>query len=198
MKPGVRKLILLALCTGFIWSCNDIFYNPFTENTYKGEDEVPTPGPTDVPTAAPTSEPTPAGSNETPENAEPVELVAGSAQVAADNTDANQAVTMTPDSCVGWTTEGSDLFYSIALTGGETITIIITPDGWDPALYLFTDALNPEGSCVAGAEDEGVDGQETIVYPVPVGEDGTYIIGVDSYFPDLLGDGPFTLDISVE
>jgi hypothetical protein len=202
----MRLIILFSLCTFLLHSCDNAFYNPFIKDTYKGDQDdtgtpEPTAGGTPEPTAEVTAEPTPGGSNETPETAEPITLIGGTANVNADNTEASNAVSLSGDGgcCVSNSTGGNDLFYSIGLTAGETITIIVTPiSDWDPAIYLFTDSADPEGSCVAGTDEEMNGIPETIIYTVPLGGDGTYIIGVDSFFTLSMGKGPFDMDIVVD
>jgi hypothetical protein len=203
MPVYVRLIILIFLCTFLFHSCNNALYNPFIKDTYRGDrEDTETPGPTGEPTSGPTSgptsEPTPGGSNETPEAAEPITLVGGTAMVSSDSSDVSQAVDLSMDSCVGGSTGGNDLFYSIDLAEGDTITIAVTPTSeWDPAIYLFTDSADPEGSCVAGADDKMSGDAETIMYTVPAGAEGTYIIGIDCFFSIATCGGPFDMDIEV-
>jgi hypothetical protein len=183
----------------FFSACSYTFYNPFTGDPFPSG-PAESPGPSPETTNEPTPEPAPGGLNDTPETAEPVILEGGAAQLTSDSTDASPSLTLSGDGgcCISSSAPGNDLFYSLFLDDGDTIEIYLTPESdWDPLLYMFTNASDPEESCVAGVDDGMSEDPESLIYTVPTGEGGTYIIAVDCYFSLLTPGGPFTMEIIV-
>jgi hypothetical protein len=72
-----------------------------------------------------------------------------------------------PQSCTGFPEVGGDVFYSVSLAAGETLTVSIDQPnhGADSALYLVTDCTNG-ATCVAG-EDTNPNQPESLSYTAP-------------------------------
>ena len=85
--------------------------------------------------------------------------------------------------------EASD---SLTLNAATTYTIEVQPTGsFDPAVYVFTDCVDPATSCVGG-EDVGMGGgMESLTITPPTTQ--TYYIGVDSWTGGEIG--AFTLTV---
>jgi len=130
----------------------------------------------------------PPPSNDLCADAEPVALSGGTAHIEGSNLTATDQVSEL--ACTGGQSPGPEVFYSLALAGGDTVEIVMDSDEIGAALYLFTSCADIEGSCVAGS-DSGT--PERIEFQVPAGAGGTYIIGADA---NTRG-GSFTLDVTV-
>ena len=81
-------------------------------------------------------------------------------------------------SCTGWSANGPEAFYKIALGVGDNFTVCEAPvsDYIDLAIYLFTDCGDPVSSCVAG-DDSG--NPECFTFTAATA--GTYYLAIDSY-----------------
>lgn len=81
-------------------------------------------------------------------------------------------------SCTGWSANGPEAFYKIALGVGDNFTVCEAPvaDFIDLAIYLFTDCGDPAGSCLAG-DDSG--NPECITFTATTA--GVYYLAVDAY-----------------
>lgn len=81
-------------------------------------------------------------------------------------------------SCTGYSANGPDAVYSVALLMGETINVCEDPaNGYiDLSIWLVSDCGDPENTCVAG-DDSG--NPECITYTAEA--DGMYYLMVDAY-----------------
>lgn len=99
-----------------------------------------------------------------------------------------------PTSCTsGWGEDGPDAIYRVDVSVGETITAVVTPEGYDASIYILVDCSNPD-TCVAGLDTGGDDDSETIEHTAAA--DTSYYIVVDSWRSS--EHGCFTLRISVD
>jgi hypothetical protein len=128
--------------------------------------------------------------NDTCAGAEPIALdgdghatVTGSTLFAVDSGDQPM--------CTYWSTAGPDVYYSLELADGETVSAAADGDGRTPVLYLLRDCADPEGTCVAGS---GYETLGSLEYTVPDGAGGTYLLAVDGYAQGV----EFTLNVTVE
>jgi hypothetical protein len=94
--------------------------------------------------------------------------------------------------CTGYTTAGPDIVYTVTMAAEQEITLVWTPVTFDAALYVVTDCANPAATCVAGADDGGSGGAETVSFQNTTGVTTTYFIICDAYGT---GSGPATLSI---
>jgi hypothetical protein len=128
-------------------------------------------------------------------------LVSGAASESGDSSNATHSTPgILSGGCTTYSSDGSDLFYSVDLIGGSTYTITLTPDAnWDPMLYAFTDCADQDGTCLTdmGADSGGKGDAEVITLAPTV--DTTYYLGVDSFWgpSDTDGSGTFTLDVQI-
>lgn len=86
--------------------------------------------------------------------------------------------TVTYSGCNPHASDGPDSFFTVDLNDGDTIEVEMAADGFSGALYLFTDCADVKGTCRAGSESGD---PRRIVYTVPAGQGGTYILGADSH-----------------
>jgi hypothetical protein len=134
--------------------------------------------------------------NNTCGHASAMSFVGGVASVTDDTSNATNDVQISSSSCTGWEAKGPDMFYRIALTGGQTYTVTLTPDStFDSMVYAFTDCADPEGTCEAGDDALG-SGTPDIITLSPA-TDTSYYIGVDSFFSPTSSSatGGFTLEV---
>lgn len=90
-------------------------------------------------------------------------------------------------SCTGYLLDGHDVFYSIELEEGETITVKVEPSpDYDVAVYI-RESCESGAACLAGADEALKGGEEVLPFTAPA--DGTYLIVVDG----ALGGGAFQL-----
>lgn len=122
-------------------------------------------------------EPTPPPANDKCEGA--IALApCSTGSLAGDNTFAINDYGLTNLPCTGFTANGKDVVYSVALNAGDTFDVTYTAVA-DGSIYLITNCADPVGSCVAGADDT-VSGQvETFSYVAAAS--GTYFLIVDSF-----------------
>lgn len=95
-------------------------------------------------------------------------------------------------SCTGYLLGGHDVFYSVTLAAGQTLTATVTPDtAYDVAVYV-RESCDAGASCLAGA-DAGLKGEtETLSFTAPA--DGTYLLVVDG----ASGGGPFQMEVQIQ
>ncbi|MFW5740727.1 MAG: hypothetical protein ACOC1F_10230, partial [Myxococcota bacterium] len=86
--------------------------------------------------------------------------------------------TVTYSGCNDYASGGPDSFFSVDLNDGDTIEVEMASDTFSEAMYLFTDCTAVKATCRAGAESGN---PRRMVYTVPAGQGGTYIIGADSH-----------------
>jgi hypothetical protein len=72
---------------------------------------------------------------------------------------------------------GPDAIYKITLAKGETASVTLTPDHWDPSLALTTECSSA-AHCAVGTDKDG-NGPETLTYTAT--DAGTFDIVVDGY-----------------
>jgi hypothetical protein len=98
--------------------------------------------------------------------------------------------------CLTIETAGGEVYYRVVLPYSHQLNVQANPiaNGFDPALTLFTDSRDPQGSCLAAADD-AFDGEaEGVVYTNEDFEGGLEVfVSVDSWSPASAGD--FVLDI---
>ncbi|MCB9558085.1 MAG: hypothetical protein H6707_18365 [Deltaproteobacteria bacterium] len=93
--------------------------------------------------------------------------------------------------------DGAQLYYKVALTGGQKYTVKLTPNGFDGALYAFVASVSCSGSAIEAAckgnvsEQGGKSSPETLTLAPIV--DANWIIVVDSWISDQ--GGPFSLTV---
>jgi hypothetical protein len=97
-----------------------------------------------------------------------------------------------PDGCTLYREQGADVFYSVSLAAGETLTVVIGDTIADSALYLLTDCEDAEGSCVAGVDASASLG-ETLTYTAPAAQ--SLFLVVDQYAPSDFVDFELTVTI---
>jgi len=92
----------------------------------------------------------------------------------------------------GYTQDGEDQAYLINIAVPDTITVTVTPTGFDCSTYLISDS-----SCstylapvLAGVDDAYTGEPETFNYAAAA---GSYVVIVDSYLPGEVG--PFTIEV---
>jgi len=92
------------------------------------------------------------------------------------------------ESCTGYFTLGNDLFYSVSLGAGESLTARLQPgEGFDPALYLIRSCGAPQ--CLVGSDRPGAGVEEEIDFTAT--QAGDYLLVVDG----AKGGGTFTLEV---
>jgi hypothetical protein len=97
-----------------------------------------------------------------------------------------------PTACTVYGEDGPDVIYYVVASSGDNLAVVMTPTGYDGAVYILSNCDND--SCVAGA-DSGFDSDaETLSYPIPA--DGTYYIVVDSFMTDEFGN--YTLAVTLD
>lgn len=77
---------------------------------------------------------------------------------------------------------GGDLWYEVRLAGQRTITVSVTPEGFDAVLWLI-DGCSDEDFCLGAANSGGEGGVETIVFDNPGAGEKIFLLGVDSMAP---------------
>ncbi len=92
--------------------------------------------------------------------------------------------------CSDYATPGPDVFFSVTLKAGDTLDVKMTSTEFSAALYVFPDCQDIKGTCV-GASESG--SPRHVVFTVPPGKDGTYVIAADSHNYG----GSFDMDVQV-
>lgn len=93
------------------------------------------------------------------------------------------------ESCTGYLLGGNDVFYSVGLSAGQTITVTVTPEpGYDVAVYV-RESCAAGASCLEGVDAELKGGAEVLDFTAP--SDGTYLIVVDG----AVGGGAFQIEV---
>ncbi|PID80787.1 hypothetical protein CSB20_05650 [bacterium DOLZORAL124_64_63] len=82
-------------------------------------------------------------------------------------------------SCTGWPAHGLDLVYYVDLVENQELTVTASTS-YDNALYLVTDCTDVANSCVAGADDDSINGVETLVFDA-ADAPGRYYLILDAY-----------------
>jgi hypothetical protein len=96
-----------------------------------------------------------------------------------------------PSTCTSdYGQDGPDAIYRVDALAGETISVVMTPDDFDGAVYVLGDC-GDETTCVSGADEEVGSNAETVEYTVPA--NGSYYIVVDSYLSTV--SGCYTLEV---
>jgi len=91
--------------------------------------------------------------------------------------------------CTGYAWTGPEVFYKVQLSAGQRIQVTDSQSGgWDSGIYLFSDCLDPAGSCIGGC-----DSPCTIDKTAPA--DGTYYFTLDGY---RLQAGLYELQVTLE
>ncbi len=85
-----------------------------------------------------------------------------------------------PSACTGYPAAGRDAVYAVDLAAGQAIAAVLeyTLGGPDAVLYLSDDAADPDGACLAGADD-GLGESESLAYVATTA--GTHYVVVDGY-----------------
>ena len=110
------------------------------------------------------------------------------------NTDSYVDTLEPPTSCTsGWGEDGRDAIYRVDAAVGQTITAVVTPEGYDAAIYILVDCNNPD-TCVAGLDTGGDDDSETIEHTAVA--DTSYYVAVDAWRDS--EHGCFTLRVTVD
>ena len=100
-------------------------------------------------------------------------------------------------SCTSHPLGGGDLFYSVALLGGETYKVTATPGkGFDVALWVVSGCGNAATSCLQGADANLAGGAEKILFTPKAS--GTFIIGLGTRYSAgaTSSQGNFTLEVA--
>ena len=97
--------------------------------------------------------------------------------------------------CVPYGADGPDVFYSVEVAAGHTLTAVLTPISWDPALWFVTDCSD-ETSCVAGVDTGFFNDAETLSWTNASASPVTIYVIPDSY--TISASGEFDLSISCE
>lgn len=106
---------------------------------------------------------------------------------------ANDDYTFTDLGCSGFDSEGPDVVYSFSTPVARDVTITMDPDTADLGLYVVTDCLNAEASCVAGDDSDGAGTAESVT--ITAAANTTYYIIVDTFSLSGAPGGSFTLTI---
>lgn len=115
--------------------------------------------------------------NDTCEQAGPLSLNAGGEASFSWNM-SSATNTITYSGCTDYPSDGPDTFFSVDLKAGDTIEVEMTADTFSASLYLFTDCANVKATCKGGSE---YGKPRRVVYTVPSGAGGKYVIGADSH-----------------
>lgn len=119
-----------------------------------------------------------------------VTIPQGDFAIYDDLTNATNAVDPGRDGCMGDLSvsyTGRDLVYRVSIPEGHTLDVALLPEGgWDAALYLVNNCVEPIGACVAAGQFE--DGGVRLRYTAQTHEDLWLIC--DSHG---LGERPFVL-----
>lgn len=119
-----------------------------------------------------------------------VNQYSGSTELAVN--DYTPSDSLSGDGCTGYYAQGGDVVYVLNLTGTETVDISYTNAG-DASLYIITDCNDPQGSCVAGADNTFLGQAETIL---GFSGTGTFYVILDT-FSGFTPGGDYTVDITV-
>lgn len=92
------------------------------------------------------------------------------------------------ESCTGYWLDGSDVFYSVSLQAGQSVTATLTPGAeFDGAVYVMGDCAQP--MCLGGMDRAPKGGVETLRFTAPAA--GTYRLVVDG----AAGGGSYRLQV---
>lgn len=97
--------------------------------------------------------------------------------------------------CVPFGADGPDVFYSVEVPAGFTISATLVPVDWDPALWIVTDCTD-ENTCVAGADTGFFNDPEMVSWTNASASPVTVYVIPDSYTASVSGD--FDLTVSCE
>lgn len=92
--------------------------------------------------------------------------------------------------CTGSTTAGPDAYYEIDMTAGQTVTVTLSPQGWNGAVYLL-DQCAVAANCLAGDDEMPNDS-----FSYKATTDGSYFLVVDG--PSSADSGCYTLHVRVK
>ncbi len=95
--------------------------------------------------------------------------------------------------CTGYYAHGGDLVYRLTLVAGDAVHVEYT-NAADASMYIVTDCADPEGSCVAGADNTFSGEMEVLDFVATT--DGVYYLIIDTFSAYTPG-GAFTLSISI-
>jgi len=96
--------------------------------------------------------------------------------------------------CTGTPGLGRDLSFEVTVPAGQVLRARIESGG-DAMIYLLGDCADPDGSCLAGADQVHGAGEETLFWWNQGAEPARVILVVDT--PDMAILGPFTLHLSL-
>ncbi len=119
-----------------------------------------------------------------------VNQYSGSTELAVN--DYTPSDSLSGDGCTGYYAQGGDVVYVLNLTGTETVDISYA-NAADASLYIVTDCNDPQGTCVAGA-DNTFTGQAEVINGFS--GTGTFYIILDT-FSGFTPGGAYTADITV-
>lgn len=95
-------------------------------------------------------------------------------------------------SCTGFSTAGPEGVWSVNAVAGQVLTATMDAANFDAALYVSTDCMMIDDSCVEGS-DSGSRATESISYTIPT--DGVYYIVADAFTSSPTG--TFTITIGL-
>ncbi|QDG51991.1 hypothetical protein FIV42_14960 [Persicimonas caeni] len=84
--------------------------------------------------------------------------------------------------CLGDGAPAPDGFYAVELDAKEVLEVTVSAQNGrdDTAIYLLEDCMNPEQTCLKGADREGDGGDETLRYRAPVATTVYVVVDGDS------------------
>jgi hypothetical protein len=88
-------------------------------------------------------------------------------------------------SCTGAAAPGRDYVVAFELHCAGGISLTCHPSGFDASIYLVRDCSDIGGTCVAGSDEHGMNGTESLTYPVIFG--GIYYVIIDAHDADASG-----------
>ncbi len=137
--------------------------------------------------------------NDTCAAAQQVDLSTGSATVTGNTLNASDDVH--PSSCLDGNTPpntlslaGPDVTYAVDVPPGKTLDAVLTPSGYDGALYALSSC--DQSTCLAGADDWSGGPQTIDVANPPTAAETTVYVVVDSY--SMSAKGPFSLTLTLK
>lgn len=127
-----------------------------------------------------------APANDTPNQAE----VLASCNAVADGTTVAAGSAFAVSACITPDALGGDAFYRLEIPYSYQLVVDVEADGaFDPALVLFTDPSDPEGSCLAGIDEAFAGERETLLFTNDDASADPLVVylGVDSWDPQRAG-----------
>ena len=124
--------------------------------------------------------------------------LANNASVSGNTVSAAADVALEGIACTGYSTPGNDMFYSVTIPAGQTLTATLK-SAEDLSLYLVDSCA---ALCCWGGADDGAGGstiedvEEVLAYQNVTSASQTLVLAVDSYSTS--NAGAFVLEISVQ